>query len=110
MSAMTFNAGVILLCSLPLCQFTQTAFGQYASTTANQCMSFMIRTGALMLISNECSSHLLYSHIWSADVQSDCHFLGIRLFHIFYAWNVCFDLFLPDLQSLQEAGRESTQL
>lgn len=36
MSAMVFNAGIILLCSLPLCSFAQTAFASYASTSANQ--------------------------------------------------------------------------
>lgn len=37
MSAMVFNAGVILLCSLPLCQFAHTAFASYAEATPNQC-------------------------------------------------------------------------
>lgn len=50
MSAMVFNAGVILLCSLPLCQYAQTAFGQYASTTANQSI-FGVQIASLSSIS-----------------------------------------------------------
>eukprot|EP00842_Homolaphlyctis_polyrhiza_P000811 jgi/Hompol1/1730/HPOL_005041-RA len=36
MSALVFNAGIILLCSLPLAQFCNTAFSQYAQYTSNQ--------------------------------------------------------------------------
>lgn len=37
MSAMVFNAGIILLASLPLAQFSTIAFAQYAKYTSNQC-------------------------------------------------------------------------
>ena len=40
MSAMVFNAGIILLCSLPICQFSQTAFAAYSAATPNQCKPF----------------------------------------------------------------------
>ncbi|KAI8909694.1 hypothetical protein EDD86DRAFT_238344 [Gorgonomyces haynaldii] len=36
MSALVFNAGVILLCSLPLAQFSTLAFSDYAKYTSNQ--------------------------------------------------------------------------
>ncbi|KAH6572508.1 hypothetical protein BASA62_003335 [Batrachochytrium salamandrivorans] len=36
MSSLVFNAGVILLCSLPLAQFCNVAFSDYAKYTSNQ--------------------------------------------------------------------------
>ena len=42
MSAMVFNAGIILLCSLPLAQFSTLAFTDYAKYTANQCNLFNV--------------------------------------------------------------------
>ena len=37
MSSLVFNSGIVLLCSLPLAHFTNIAFSDYASNTANQC-------------------------------------------------------------------------
>jgi LMBR1 domain-containing protein 1 len=37
MSALVFNAGIVLLCSLPLAYFGTIAFSDYAKFTSNQC-------------------------------------------------------------------------
>lgn len=61
MSAMVFNAGIILLCSLPICQFAQTAFTAYSASTPNQCNQ----------------TELTLSNLWSADLKHVGYLLGV---------------------------------